>query len=279
MDDFLRPWFATRKKQQQLETLLQPEDLAMYVNLRPYVNEAAVVALQNSNLRRVNHLFLSLGLRHLLVVESCPKLVGVITRKDILSAGEPEPDPAVTRASSGSIGLDSPTPARPTPDRSWRAFGSYRSSSAVLSPARRSSPRLRLFGPRAGGGGGGGGRSTRREGLLSDYSGEDDAAAAASSLNAAAVAAAASATNSDGSPTTTSSPGDGDSVVLDAAPAEAPAPTSMLVGNLDLSNAPGSPARREGSAGPAASPLPSPPQPAFSPMPRVGRDGSIDTAL
>ena len=58
------------------------------IDLRPYVNEAALVTTQNSSLRRVVHLFRSLGLRHLLVVESCPTVVGVITRKDVLMGGE-----------------------------------------------------------------------------------------------------------------------------------------------------------------------------------------------
>jgi hypothetical protein len=56
--------------------------------LRPYVNEAALVTTQNSSLRRVSHLFRALGLRHLLVVESCPTVVGVITRKDLLMGGQ-----------------------------------------------------------------------------------------------------------------------------------------------------------------------------------------------
>ena len=63
---------------------LTQEELAMYVNLRPYVNEAALVTTQNTSLRRTADLFRSMGLRHLLVIESCPRVVGMITRKDII---------------------------------------------------------------------------------------------------------------------------------------------------------------------------------------------------
>jgi hypothetical protein len=67
---------------------LPAAELERTIDLRPYVNEAALVTTQNSSLRRVSHLFRALGLRHLLVVESCPTVVGVITRKDLLMGGE-----------------------------------------------------------------------------------------------------------------------------------------------------------------------------------------------
>ena len=51
------------------------------------------MTLRTTSLRRVSRLFLSMGLRHLLVVESCPKVVGVITRKDLIYGGEAEGAP------------------------------------------------------------------------------------------------------------------------------------------------------------------------------------------
>jgi len=61
----------------------------MYPNTNTIVSsQAALVTTQNSSLRRVSHLFRSLGLRHLLVVESCPTVVGVITRKDVIMGGD-----------------------------------------------------------------------------------------------------------------------------------------------------------------------------------------------
>uniref|UniRef100_A0A7S2GNI2 Chloride channel protein n=1 Tax=Haptolina brevifila TaxID=156173 RepID=A0A7S2GNI2_9EUKA len=85
-DDFLRPW--TQTTIDQIFTTLSADDLLRVVNLRPYVNEAALVTLRTTSLRRVSRLFLSMGLRHLLVVESCPKVVGIITRKDLLVGAE-----------------------------------------------------------------------------------------------------------------------------------------------------------------------------------------------
>jgi len=85
-DDFLRPWIETNLD--EIIADLSPEQKAMYVNLRPYVNEAALVTLQNSSLRRTADLFRSMGLRHLLVIDSCPRVVGMITRKDILYGGQ-----------------------------------------------------------------------------------------------------------------------------------------------------------------------------------------------
>lgn len=87
---------------------LPAAELERTIDLRPYVNEAALVTTQNSSLRRVSHLFRALGLRHLLVVESCPTVVGVITRKDLLMGGEEflqpgtECDPEVATAPLGS---------------------------------------------------------------------------------------------------------------------------------------------------------------------------------
>mmetsp|Transcript_47555 Transcript_47555/g.157617 ORF Transcript_47555/g.157617 Transcript_47555/m.157617 type:complete len:770 (-) Transcript_47555:29-2338(-) len=81
-DDFLRPWFNEAVSADSVR--MSADELERRIDLRPYINEAAVVTAQNSSLRRVSALFRSLGLRHLLVVESCPTIVGVVTRKDLL---------------------------------------------------------------------------------------------------------------------------------------------------------------------------------------------------
>jgi len=85
-DDFLRPWFNEAVSADSVR--MSADELERRIDLRPYINEAAVVTAQNSSLRRVSALFRSLGLRHLLVVESCPTIVGVVTRKDLLMGGE-----------------------------------------------------------------------------------------------------------------------------------------------------------------------------------------------
>ena len=84
-DDFLRPWIELSLD--EITAGLSVEELAMYINLRPYVNQAALVTMQHTSLRRTAQLFRVMGLRHLLVVESCPRVVGMITRKDIISGG------------------------------------------------------------------------------------------------------------------------------------------------------------------------------------------------
>ena len=150
---------------------LRPEDLELFVNLRPYVNDSATVTLQHTSLRRVSRLFRSMGLRHLLVVENCPKVlpnpnpdpgpdptpaptpyppnpkptpnpncpkvVGVITRKDIIQGGCDDELPA-------------PPPATPVSRRAW----GRRVKRALLGSAPggvRSRPRspYELFGSRA----------------------------------------------------------------------------------------------------------------------------------
>ena len=134
-DNFLRPWFRNLVVD---ELGLRPEDLELYVNLRPYVNDSATVTLQHTSLRRVSRLFRSMGLRHLLVVENCPKVVGVITRKDIIQGGVDDEAPA----------------APPTTPVSRRAWG-RRVKRALLgtAPGSRSRPRspYELFGSRVRG--------------------------------------------------------------------------------------------------------------------------------
>ena len=85
VDDFLRPWFHDMTVD---EIGLAEPELDLFVDLRGFVNEAAQVTLQHTPLPRVARMFRAQGLRHLLVIESCPRVVGVITRKDIICGGE-----------------------------------------------------------------------------------------------------------------------------------------------------------------------------------------------
>ena len=98
-DDFLRPWEPT--KFDQLALSFTPEDLVKVVDLRPYINESSAVLMPNTSLRRASRLFLTMGLRHLLVVESCPKVVGIVTRRDLIYAGEPRTDGPVRALNAG----------------------------------------------------------------------------------------------------------------------------------------------------------------------------------
>ena len=54
------------------------------INLRPYLDPSPYVVSELMPLRRVYRLFNEIGVRHLTVVDSQEKVVGIITRKDIL---------------------------------------------------------------------------------------------------------------------------------------------------------------------------------------------------
>jgi len=63
---------------------LSPDEEAMYVNLLPFVNPNPYVVQQKTSLGKVYALFRGLGLRHLFVIKRVEKVVGIITRKDLL---------------------------------------------------------------------------------------------------------------------------------------------------------------------------------------------------
>jgi len=87
-------------------TGLQVEDIqlttdeeGMYVNLLPFVNPNPYVVQQNTSLGKVYALFRSLGIRHLFVIKRVEKVIGVLTRKDLLP--EFAEQRLETKASSG----------------------------------------------------------------------------------------------------------------------------------------------------------------------------------
>jgi len=55
-----------------------------YINLLPFVNPNPYVVQQGTSLGKVYSLFRSLGIRHLFVIKRVEKIIGVITRKDLL---------------------------------------------------------------------------------------------------------------------------------------------------------------------------------------------------
>ena len=182
-DDFLRPWFADTERPDALG--LSDGDLDLFINLRPYVNEAALVTLQNTSLRRVSRLFRTMGLRHLLVVESCPKVVGIITRKDVLyGGGAPggvprdasdlrmtyNTDPRGTATQDGDDDDDGDgAPNGGGSDGGWQPLGWVGSRLSELR-GRLSSGRSRTTGrstlSATGAGGGGSGRTTTADGEI-----------------------------------------------------------------------------------------------------------------
>ncbi|XP_066289417.1 chloride channel protein D-like isoform X1 [Branchiostoma lanceolatum] len=55
-----------------------------FVNLQPYVNQSALSVRDTFSLHRTYIIFRTLGLRHLTVVDETNKVVGIITRKDLM---------------------------------------------------------------------------------------------------------------------------------------------------------------------------------------------------
>ncbi|GER25091.1 chloride channel clc [Striga asiatica] len=63
---------------------LTSEDLEMYIDLAPFLNPSPYVVPEDMSLTKVYNLFRQLGLRHILVVPRASRVVGMITRKDLL---------------------------------------------------------------------------------------------------------------------------------------------------------------------------------------------------
>ncbi|KAK4388562.1 Chloride channel protein CLC-d [Sesamum angolense] len=63
---------------------LTPDDLEMYIDLATFLNPSPYVVPEDMSLTKVYNLFRQLGLRHLLVVPHASRVVGMITRKDLL---------------------------------------------------------------------------------------------------------------------------------------------------------------------------------------------------
>ncbi|KAL6535313.1 hypothetical protein OROMI_026687 [Orobanche minor] len=63
---------------------LTPDDLEMYIDLAPFLNPSPYVVPEDMSLTKVYNLFRQLGLRHILVVPRASRVVGMITRKDLL---------------------------------------------------------------------------------------------------------------------------------------------------------------------------------------------------
>ena len=63
---------------------LAPEDRSCFIDLRPYANTAAYTINETASCQRTYRLFRTMGLRFLSVCNHENKIVGVITRKDLL---------------------------------------------------------------------------------------------------------------------------------------------------------------------------------------------------
>uniref|UniRef100_A0A061QZ88 Chloride channel protein n=1 Tax=Tetraselmis sp. GSL018 TaxID=582737 RepID=A0A061QZ88_9CHLO len=55
----------------------------LYLNLRPFMNQAVITVREETSAARCHEIFIALCLRHLCVVDAGNRLVGIITRKDL----------------------------------------------------------------------------------------------------------------------------------------------------------------------------------------------------
>ncbi|KAM6410471.1 chloride channel protein B-like isoform 3-T3 [Pluvialis apricaria] len=61
-----------------------PQYQQLFINLEPYINKSAMSVQAHFSLQRTYVIFRTLGLRHLTVVDQQNRVVGVITRKDLM---------------------------------------------------------------------------------------------------------------------------------------------------------------------------------------------------
>ncbi|KAJ7546444.1 hypothetical protein O6H91_08G040500 [Diphasiastrum complanatum] len=80
--DFVKP--VSSKGLSIYDIDLTPEELAMYLDLKPFVNPSPYIVPEDMSLTKVYNLFRQLGLRHVFVVPRPSRVIGVITRKDLL---------------------------------------------------------------------------------------------------------------------------------------------------------------------------------------------------
>ncbi|WCJ23724.1 chloride channel D [Euphorbia peplus] len=63
---------------------LSSDDMEMYIDLAPFMNPSPYVVPEDMSLTKVYNLFRQLGLRHIFVVPRASRVIGVITRKELL---------------------------------------------------------------------------------------------------------------------------------------------------------------------------------------------------
>ncbi|KAL8171357.1 hypothetical protein V2J09_023161 [Rumex salicifolius] len=66
------------------DILLSTDDLEMYIDLAPFLNPSPYIVPEDMSLSKAYNLFRQLGLRHLLVIPRPSRVIGVITRQDLL---------------------------------------------------------------------------------------------------------------------------------------------------------------------------------------------------
>ncbi|XP_057857526.2 chloride channel protein CLC-d [Cryptomeria japonica] len=80
--DFAKP--ASSKGLRIEDIHLTRDEMEMYIDLEPFVNPSPYIVPEDMSLTKVYNLFRQLGLRHIFVVPRPSRVIGVITRKDLL---------------------------------------------------------------------------------------------------------------------------------------------------------------------------------------------------
>ncbi|KAK4478078.1 hypothetical protein RD792_017343 [Penstemon davidsonii] len=79
---------------------LTPDDLEMYIDLAPFLNPSPYIVPEDMSLTKVYNLFRQLGLRHILVVPRASRVIGMITRKDLLIEDNEDADSVELQSTS-----------------------------------------------------------------------------------------------------------------------------------------------------------------------------------
>uniref|UniRef100_A0A2P2MKW4 Chloride channel protein n=2 Tax=Rhizophora mucronata TaxID=61149 RepID=A0A2P2MKW4_RHIMU len=80
--EFVKP--ASSKGTSIEDIHLTSDDLEMYIDLAPFLNPSPYIVPEEMSLTKVYNLFRQLGLRHIFVVPRASRVIGLITRKDLL---------------------------------------------------------------------------------------------------------------------------------------------------------------------------------------------------
>ncbi|DBA87389.1 TPA: hypothetical protein ACH3X1_004432 [Trebouxia sp. C0004] len=100
--DAAENWARKARPGENEVVLLPVEATRLYLDLRPFMNVAPLAVRRRTVAARVHHIFQSLGLRHLAVVEPRGFVVGIITRKDLGLASHEQKTPQQDRTSNGA---------------------------------------------------------------------------------------------------------------------------------------------------------------------------------
>ncbi|EXC17565.1 Chloride channel protein CLC-d [Morus notabilis] len=82
LNEFVKP--ASSKGMSIDDIHLSSDDLEMYIDLAPFLNPNPYIVPEDMSLTKVYNLFRQLGLRHIFVVPRPSRVLGLITRKDLL---------------------------------------------------------------------------------------------------------------------------------------------------------------------------------------------------